>query len=179
MPPHLVSSAAMVSPTTPATAATGKLRAANRAANYKDHNKDELDKCMLYNEEAIIQVKLFGLTIILMKRFGEKKVCVALGDSPVLAIYSCQRIFNGYKSVSQSGSFVLLNTEAVQNQKSKMRRTVFDVKRRYTQKLKNAFDNPDTSLLPGGLDDEYKNMKKLEIQELKKMLVRLASAIKR
>jgi hypothetical protein len=60
-----------------------------------------------------------------------------------------------------------------------MRRQVFDTKRRLTQKLKNAFENSDSNALPGGVDDEFKNTKKIEIQELKKMLVRLAGAIKR
>jgi len=55
-----------------------------------------------------------------------------------------------------------------------MRRAMFDTKRRFTQKILNSGKEE----MVGLEDDEFKTQKKVEIAELKKMLVRLAGAIK-
>lgn len=58
-----------------------------------------------------------------------------------------------------------------------LRRSVFDVKRRMTQKLTNKMSAADGEL-HGQADEDFKNANREEIAELKKMLIRLASSIK-
>mmetsp|Transcript_59924 Transcript_59924/g.120301 ORF Transcript_59924/g.120301 Transcript_59924/m.120301 type:complete len:466 (-) Transcript_59924:852-2249(-) len=60
-----------------------------------------------------------------------------------------------------------------------MRRAMFDTKRRMTQKVKmSIISAEEVGDITGVLDHEYKNTKKIMIMDLKKMLTRLASAIK-
>ena len=59
---------------------------------------------------------------------------------------------------------------------SSARRAVLDTKRRITQKAKNTFQSEGVIL--GSDDEEHKNVKKLELQGLKTMLIRLAASIK-
>lgn len=54
------------------------------------------------------------------------------------------------------------------------RRAVFDTKRRITQRAKNTFSSGSEETE----DDEFKEAKKLELEELKMVLIRLAASIK-
>ena len=63
---------------------------------------------------------------------------------------------------------------------SPMRRAMFDTKRRFTQLLLNREKDDVCGVAEANRksDDDFKCQKKIEIQELNKMLVRLAGAIK-
>ena len=58
-----------------------------------------------------------------------------------------------------------------------LRRSVFDVKRRMTQKITNKMNAAEGEVY-GQADDDFKNANREEIFELKKMLIKLASSIK-